>query len=143
MICRANLDKINYLRPLLLRVLVPYHIKTLGAKTVPPGFDPPGLLREVIFSCNKCVDFIVSSWKIRPKNPSRPIFWETFIVATCPNKKRPKSVFLLFGQIGRYFQLVKGVLMQILSIWAYACLKRKIILFVKSLIFLKPGVKKA
>ena len=64
MICRENLDKINYLRPFLQKVLVPYHIKTLGAKIGPPGFDPPGLLREVIFSCNKYVDFIVSSGKI-------------------------------------------------------------------------------
>ena len=40
MICRENLDKINYLRPFLQRVLVPYHIKTLGAKIGPPGFDP-------------------------------------------------------------------------------------------------------
>ena len=67
MICRAELDKIYYLRPFLHAVLVPYHIKTLGAKVGPPGFDPPGLLREVIFSYNKYVNFMTSSIKTSPK----------------------------------------------------------------------------
>ena len=114
--CRANVDKINYLRPFLQRVLVPYHSKTSGAMIGPPDFDPPGLLREVIISSNKYVDFMVSSRKLRPKNPSRPIFRETLIVATCPNRKRPKSVFWPFGQIGRYFQVEDGIFMQNLSV---------------------------
>ena len=97
MICRANLDKINYLRPLLLRVLVPSHIKTLGAKTVPPGFDPPGLLREVIFSWNKYVYFMTSSMKTWPKNPLRPISRDTFIVASWPKAKFSKSAFFVFS----------------------------------------------
>ena len=49
MICRAKVDKISYQRPFLYAVLVPYHIKTLGAKVGPPGFDPPGLLTKSIF----------------------------------------------------------------------------------------------
>ena len=94
---------------------MPYHIKTLGAKIGTPGFNPPGLLRKVIITSNKYVHFMISNRKILPKNPSKPIFRETVIVATCPNRKRPKLVFLPFGQIGRYFQVEDGIFMQNLS----------------------------
>ena len=83
---------------------MPYHIKTLGAKIGLPGFDPPELLREVIISSNKYVHFMVSRRKIRPKNPSRPIFRETFIVATCLNRKQPKSVFCRLAKLAGIFR---------------------------------------
>ena len=62
-----------------------YHTKTLDTKVDPPDFDPPGLLREVKFLYNEYVNFMVSNMKIGPKNPSRPIFRETFILPSCPN----------------------------------------------------------
>ena len=90
MICRAKVDKIYYQRPFLYAVLVPYHIKTLGAKVGPPGFDPPGLLREVIFSYNKYVNFMTSSIKTSPKKLLRLVLGNVLLLSSCKNMQKYK-----------------------------------------------------
>ena len=90
MICRTKLDKFYYLSPFLHAVLVPYHIKTLGAKVGPPGFDPPWVTNKVNFFTNRHGDFMTSSMKTNPKNPLRLVSGDVLLVSSCQNMQKHK-----------------------------------------------------
>ena len=69
--------------------------------------------------------------------------WPVWVPQKAPGRFLPKSVFLNFWQIGRSYQAEEGIFMYNLSFWAFASLKEKKILLVKSLMSPEPGVRRS
>ena len=64
--------------------------QNIDLKSWTPWFWTPGLLREVIFSYNKYVNFMTSGMKTSPKKPLRLISGDVLLELSCINMQKYK-----------------------------------------------------